>query len=328
MSLSGQKVLVTGAGGFIASHIAERLVSEGAQVRALVHYNALGHRGWLDKSPLSEHMEIVAGDLTDFDSVRAAMRGAEIVFHLGALITIPYSYQAPLSYVRTNICGTLNVLQSARELGAKRVVHTSTSEVYGTAQYAPIDEQHPLHSQSPYAASKIGADKIAEAFQCAFGVPVVTVRPFNAFGPRQSARAIIPTIIAQCLCGKKSIHLGNLSPTRDMNYVSNTVDGFLCASEADQAVGQTINIGSGREISIGDLARLIMKFTGTDIAITSEEQRIRPEKSEVDRLLCDNSLAQRLLGWTPKVTLEEGLQRTIDWMRDNMENYRPDVYTI
>jgi NAD dependent epimerase/dehydratase len=328
MSLLGHKVLVTGAGGFIASHLSERLVGEGAKVRAMVHYNALGHRGWLDKSALSKDMEIVAGDITDFDSVRSAMRDAEIVFHLAALITIPYSYHAPLSYVRTNVCGTLNVLQAARELGVKRVLHTSTSEVYGTARYAPIDEQHPLQSQSPYSASKIGADKIAEAFYCSFAAPVVTIRPFNTFGPRQSARAIIPTIIAQCLCGKASLRLGSLSPTRDMNYVSNTVDGYLAAAEADQAVGETINVGSGREISIGDLARLIMKFTGTSIAIESEAERVRPEKSEVNRLLCENSLARRLLGWEPKVTLEEGLQRTIEWMRENIASYRPDVYAI
>jgi dTDP-glucose 4,6-dehydratase len=273
-------------------------------------------------------MEIAAGDLTDFDSVRAAMRNVEIVFHLGALIAIPYSYHAPISYVRTNVCGTLNVLQAARELGTQRVLHTSTSEVYGTARYVPIDEQHPLQGQSPYSASKIGADKMAEAFHCSFGVPVVTVRPFNTFGPRQSARAVIPTIIAQCLAGKKSISLGNLSPTRDMNYVTNTVDGFVAAARAEQALGQTINLGSGREISIGDLARLIIQLTGNELAIESEEQRIRPEKSEVNRLLGDNSLARRLLGWTPKITLEEGLLRTIEWMRKNMESYCPDVYTI
>lgn len=328
MSLSGRKVLVTGAGGFIGSHLAERLASLGAQVRALVHYNALGRCGWLEKSEFRKDMEIVGGDLTDPDSVRDAMRSIEIVFHLGALIAIPYSYHVPLSYVRTNIYGTLNVLQAARELGTQRVLHTSTSEVYGTAQYVPINEQHPLQGQSPYSASKIGGDKMAEAFHCSFGVPVVTVRPFNTFGPRQSARAVIPTIITQCLAGKKSINLGNLSPTRDMNYVSNTVDGFLAAAEADQAVGQTINVGSGREISIGDLAGLIAQLMGREINIESEEQRIRPEKSEVNRLLSDNSLARRLLGWSPKVSLEEGLQRTIDWMRKNMEHYSPDVYSI
>jgi NAD dependent epimerase/dehydratase len=328
MSLNGRKVLITGAAGFIGSHLSERLVGEGASVRALIHYNALGHRGWLDKSEFREHMEIVAGDITDPDCVRSAMRNIEIVFHLGALIAIPYSYHAPLSYVRTNVCGTLNVLQAARELATQRVLHTSTSEVYGTAQQVPINEQHPLQGQSPYSASKIGADKLAEAFYCSFAVPVVTVRPFNTFGPRQSARAVIPTIIAQCLSGKKVINLGSLSPTRDMNYVGNTVDGFLAAAEADQAVGQTINLGSGREISVGDLAQLIMQMTGTEITIKSEEQRVRPEKSEVNRLLGDNSLAGRLLGWTPKVSLEEGLQKTIDWMRNNIESYCPDVYTI
>jgi len=328
MSLTGRKVLVTGAGGFIGSHLSERLVVEGARVRALIHYNALGHCGWLEKSEFRNQMEIMAGDLTDPDSVRAAMRDIEIVFHLGALIAIPYSYHAPMSYVRTNIDGTLNVLQAARELRTQRVLHTSTSEVYGTAQYVPINELHPLQGQSPYSASKIGADKLAEAFHCSFGVPLVTVRPFNTFGPRQSARAVIPAIVAQCLSGKKIINLGNLSPTRDMNYVSNTVDGFLAAAQADQAVGRTINIGSCREISIGDLAALIVQLTGAKITIESEEQRIRPEKSEVNRLLCDNTLAFQLLGWKPKVALEEGLQRTIDWMRKNMETYRPDVYAI
>jgi NAD dependent epimerase/dehydratase len=328
VNLSGKNVFVTGAGGFIASHVADKLVGEGARVRALVHYNAMGRRGWLDKSPLGEHMDVIAGDINDFDSLRSAMVDAEIVFHLAALTTIPYSYRAPGSYLSVNVCGTLNVLQAARELGVKRIVHVSTSEVYGTAQYLPVDEKHPLHSQSPYSASKVGAEKMAEAFYYSFAVPVVMIRLFNTFGPRQSARAIIPTIVAQCLSGKESISLGNLSPTRDMNYVSNTVDALLAAAEADQAVGQAINVGSGREISVGDLARLIMKLTGTKAAIKSETERMRPANSEVNRLYCDSSLARRLLGWEPKVDLEEGLQRTIDWIRENMESYCPKAYGI
>jgi NAD dependent epimerase/dehydratase len=326
MSVMGQRVLVTGAGGFIGSHLAERLVREGADVRAMVHYNALGTHGWLDDSELQDQMEIVAGDVTDQDCVRSAMRNAEVVFHLAALIAIPYSYEAPGSYVRTNIMGTLNVLQAARQHGTGRVLHTSTSEVYGTARYVPIDESHPLQGQSPYSASKIGADKIAEAFHRSYEVPVVTVRPFNTFGPRQSARAVIPTIIAQCLAGRRTVNLGNLSPTRDMNFVTNTVDGFVAAAGVNDAVGRTINLGSGREISIGDLAGLIARLVGTDIAIGTEEVRLRPEGSEVDRLLADNGLALRLMGWKPVVGLEEGLIRTIDWMRGHEACYRPEAY--
>ena len=318
---NNKRVLVTGAGGFIGSHLAERLVEEGAQVRTFVHYNALGRWGWLEHSPQAKHMEVMAGELTDRDSVRQAVKGREIVFHLGALIAIPYSYQAPVSYIHTNTEGTVNVLQSAREEGVERVVHTSTSEVYGTAQYAPIDEKHPLKGQSPYSASKIGADKMAEAFHLSFDLPVVTVRPFNTFGPRQSTRAIIPTIIVQCLLGEK-IHLGNLHPTRDLNYVSNTVDGFLLAASTPSAVGQTINLGSGREISVGDLANLIAQLIGKPIKIESEDQRLRPQGSEVERLLADHTLAKSLLSWQPRVSLEDGLVRTIAWIKDNLEFFR------
>ncbi len=299
----------------------------GADVRAFVHYNALGAWGWLDHSPVREEIEVVAGDIADADSVRQAVRDMDVVFHLAALIAIPYSYQAPRSYVRTNVEGTLNVLQAAREAGVQRVVHTSTSEVYGTARYAPIDEAHPLQGQSPYAASKIGADKMAEAFHCSFDLPVVTVRPFNTFGPRQSARAIIPTVITQCLAGE-DIYLGNLHPTRDMNFVTNTVDGFVKAASTPQAVGGVFNIGSGREISIGDLAHLIARLTGRSVKIHSDAQRLRPAKSEVDRLLADNTLARQVLGWEPTVSLEEGLARTIDWIAAHMERYRPGVYAV
>ena len=320
-------VLVTGAGGFIGSHLTERLVQLGAKVSALVHYNAQGSAGWLDHSPYREEINILAGDICDRDSVRKAMTGAEIVFHLAALIAIPYSYHAPSSYVRTNIEGTLNILQTARELGIQRLIHTSTSEVYGTARYIPIDEMHPLQGQSPYSATKIGADKLAEAYFLSFGLPVVTVRPFNTFGPRQSGRAVIPTIITQCLTGN-TIRLGSLHPTRDMNYVSNTVDGFVKAAEAPKAPGCTINLGSGREISIGHLAELIANKLGRQVRITGDDQRVRPAGSEVDQLLADNALARQLLKWEPAVSLEDGLDKTIEWISNNIERYRPDVYTI
>lgn len=327
MSWQGKKVLVTGAGGFIASHLAERLVELGADVRSMVHYNALGTWGWLDDSPLARQMQVFAGDIRDRDSVRAAVEGREVVFHLAALIAIPYSYSAPSSYVETNITGTLNVLQAVRESGAARMVHTSTSETYGTARYAPIDEGHPLQGQSPYSASKIGADKMAEAYYRSFGVPVVTVRPFNTFGPRQSARAVIPTIITQLLAGQE-LRLGSLHPTRDLNYVANTVDGFLRAAETDAALGQVINLGSGREISIGDLAQLIAGLMGVEFRLHSETQRVRPEKSEVERLIADNRLARSLLGWEPRVSLEEGLEKTIAWIKTHSERYRADQYVI
>jgi dTDP-glucose 4,6-dehydratase len=323
----GRTVLVTGAGGFIGSHLAERLAREGARVRALVHYNALGLWGWLDHSPLKGRMEVIAGDICDRDSVAAAVAGAEVVFHLAALIAIPYSYAAPASYLRTNAEGALNVLGAARTLGGVKVVHTSTSEVYGSAQKTPIGEDHPLVGQSPYAASKIAADKLAESFHLSFGLPVVTVRPFNTFGPRQSARAIIPTIITQALADQP-IRLGNLHPTRDLNYVENTVDGYLAAADSDAAVGRTVNLGSGREISIGDLAALICRLLGKPALFTQDAQRMRPAGSEVERLLADNTLARELLGWRPRVGLEQGLEATIAWLRENLGRYRVGVYAV
>jgi len=327
MNWSKQRVLITGAGGFIGSHLTERLAELGATTRALVQYNSQGQRGWLEQSPWRNQIEFLAGDVRDAGSVHQAMRDVDVVFHLAALIAIPYSYQAPNSYVETNIVGTLNVLQAARALGTARLVHTSTSEVYGTARQVPITESHPIQGQSPYSASKIGADKLAESFHLSFQLPVVTVRPFNTFGPRQSARAVIPTIISQALAGR-TVKLGKLSPTRDLNFVSNTVDGFLAAAVAPAAVGRTINLGSGREISIGDLAALIGRLLNQPLPLAQEEQRLRPEKSEVERLVADNSLALAVLGWQPRVTLEEGLAQTIQWMRDNQENYRPDAYAI
>lgn len=320
-------MLVTGAGGFIGSHLTERLSALGARTRALVQYNSRGHRGWLEQSPHREEIEFVAGDVRDAGSVQQAMQGVDVVFHLAALIAIPYSYQAPNSYVETNVIGTLNVLQTARASGTARVVHTSTSEVYGTALTVPISESHPLQGQSPYSASKIGADKLAESFHLSFNVPVVTVRPFNTFGPRQSARAVIPTIITQALAGRP-VKLGKLSPTRDLNFVANTVEGFLAAAASPAAIGRTINLGSGREISIGDLAALIGRLLDQPLPVTQEDQRLRPEKSEVERLLADNTLARTLLGWEPRVSLEDGLARTIEWLRTNQVHYRPDTYAV
>ncbi len=327
MDWQKSRVLVTGAGGFIGSHLTERLVELGADVRALVHYNALGSWGWLDSSAHKGDIEVFSGDICDRDSVRNAMKSREIVFHLAALIAIPYSYQAPASFVRTNVEGTLNVLQSARDLSVQKVLHTSTSEVYGTARYAPIDENHPLQGQSPYSASKIGADKIAESFYLAFETPVVTVRPFNTFGPRQSTRAVIPTIITQLLAGR-TVQLGSLHPTRDLNFVANTVEGFIACAENDEAIGRTINLGSGREISIGDLAQLIAGLMGRPIEIQTEDKRLRPPASEVERLIASTQLARELTGWTPRVTLEQGLEQTIAWIENNLSRYRPESYTI
>lgn len=324
---SGKAVLVTGAGGFIGSHLTERLVELGARTRAFVHYNALGSRGWLDRSPFEADFEVVAGDVRDRDSVIRATQGVDVVFHLAALIAIPYSYRVPLSYAQTNIEGTLNVLQVARDLGVERVIHTSTSEVYGTAVRVPIDEEHPLRGQSPYSASKIAADKFAEAFHLSFDLPVVTVRPFNTFGPRQSARAVIPTIVAQCLTGD-TVRLGSLHPTRDLNYVSNTVDGFILAAREAGTVGKVFNLGSGREISIGDLAQLVARLVGKPVAIQNETERSRPKNSEVDRLLADNTLARTVLGWEPRVPLEKGLELTIEWMRSRLDTYRPEAYSV
>jgi dTDP-glucose 4,6-dehydratase len=303
------------------------LVELGAQVRALVHYNSLDSWGWLDSSPRRHELEVVAGDIGDLGSVRHAMRDCRVVFHLAALIAIPYSYRAPASYVHTNVGGTLNVLEAARECSVQRLVHTSTSEVYGTALRVPIDEGHPLQGQSPYSATKIGADKLAEAFQRSFDVPVVTVRPFNTFGPRQSARAVIPTIIAQCLAGD-IVRLGNLEARRDLNYVANTVEGYVLAASTNQAVGRTVNLGSGADISIGELAQLIARLLGREIMVVGDPQRLRPERSEVDRLVADNTLARSLLGWHPTVSLEDGLRKTIAWMQENQSRYRPHDYTI
>jgi NAD dependent epimerase/dehydratase len=327
MRLAGKRILVTGAGGFIGSHLTERLVELGAKTRALVHYRSNGSWGWLDRFSRKSDIEIVAGDIRDRDCVVGAMRGVDVVFHLAALIGIPYSYAAPASYVDTNIGGTLNILQAARDLNVARVVHTSTSEVYGTARRVPIDEQHPLQGQSPYSASKIGADKLAESFFLSFGLSVVTMRPFNAFGPRQSARAVIPTIISQSLSGDV-VSLGNLHPTRDFNYVANTVDGFIRCAETDDISGQTINVGSGEETSIGDIVKKVAEILGKNVQVRQQEGRQRPQTSEVERLIADNSLARKTLGWTPAVSLDDGLSRTIEWIRENLNEYRTDRYVV
>ena len=328
MNWTGKRVLVTGAGGFIGSHLAERLAELGAHTRAMVRYTSNGNWGWLDSSPRKGDMQVVLGDIRDRDSVREAMRDVDHVFHLAALIAIPYSYHAPDSYVQTNVVGTLNVLQTARDVGVERIVHTSTSEVYGTARYVPIDEKHPLQGQSPYSASKIGADKMAEAFHLSFGLPVVTVRPFKTYGPRQSARAVIPTIVTQCLAGQRTIRLGNLEPTRDLSHVSDTVEGFLAAAASQQAVGTVLNLGNGREISIGDLAHRIAQLASADVAIECDEQRVRPAGSEVERLLADNRLMTALTGWQPRISLDEGLRGTIEWIRENLGQFRVGTYTL
>ena len=324
---NGRRVLVTGAGGFIGSHLAEELVRRGADVRALVRYSSSGVWGWLEDSELARDMEVMLGDIRDPETLRPALEGVDTVFHLAALIAIPYSYVTQLAYVRTNVEGTVNVLEAARAAGVRRFVHTSTSEVYGTARSVPIAESHPLQGQSPYSASKIGADKLAESFHAAFELPVVILRPFNTYGPRQSTRAVIPTIITQALAGRP-VHLGALTPTRDLTLVTDTARGFVCAGEADDAVGRTINLGAGEEISIGDLAQHIGALLGEQLEVTHDAQRDRPPGSEVDRLLSDNSQARAVLGWEPQHSLDQGLGITIEWFRAHQDRYRPDVYRV
>ena len=323
----GKSVLVTGAGGFIGSHLVERLHAEGAKVRAFVRYNSRGEAGLLRQlSPETlTQLEIIGGDIRDSSAIFTASEGADVIFHLGALISIPYSYVHPREVTESNIIGTLNVLEAARHHKTARVIHTSTSEVYGTARYAPINEAHPLQGQSPYSASKIGADKLAESFHLSFNVPVVTVRPFNTFGPRQSARAVIPTIITQALAGEV-IKLGNLDTTRDFTYVEDTVEGFLKAAQADGAVGGTFNLGTGSEIRVGELADRIISATGTQARVQVEALRLRPDKSEVLRLISDNSLAKQSLGWSPRFSLDDGLGRTIAWVREHLDMYKVGKY--
>lgn len=333
---SMKKILVTGSDGFIGSHLTEELVRKGYDIRAFTYYNSFNSWGWLDHSPkeIKDNLDVFAGDIRDPHGVKEAMKGCDAVLHLAALIAIPYSYHSPDTYVDTNVKGTLNIVQAARELGVQKVVHTSTSEVYGTAQFVPITEDHPLQGQSPYSASKIGADQMALSFYRSFDTPVAVIRPFNTYGPRQSARAVIPTIISQIASGKKNIHLGALHPTRDFNYVKDTVQGFIDVMNSEKSIGEVINIGSNYEVSIGETVEMIAEVMGADITITTDEERMRPEKSEVNRLWADNQKAKELLGWEPKYGgkdgFKRGLKETAEWFTnpENLKQYKADVYNI
>jgi len=322
------KVIVTGAGGFIGSHLAEMCVELGYDVRAFVRYNSMNSWGWLDRSPRLNDIEVISGDIRDFDSVSDAVRGCDAVFHLAALIGIPYSYVSPLAYIKTNVEGTYNVLQSAKEHGLEQVLVTSTSETYGTAQYTPIDENHPLVGQSPYSASKIAADQLALSYNLSYSFPVKIVRPFNTYGPRQSSRAIIPTIASQMLSGKKKIKLGNLSPTRDLTFVEDTAMGFIEIFESDGLIGEVTNIGINEEISIGDLCDMIASLAGVEVEIVPDEDRVRPAGSEVERLLCDNKKIISETNWKPKYDLKKGLEETIAWIGDNIDLYKAEIYNV
>ncbi|MBB6625560.1 SDR family NAD(P)-dependent oxidoreductase [Clostridium gasigenes] len=327
-----KKVLVTGADGFIGSHLVEALLDDGYKVKAFVYYNSFNSWGWLDTLPKEKlkQIEVFSGDIRDPNGVREAMKGIDIVFHLAALIAIPFSYHSPDSYVDTNIKGTLNVLQAARDLGTERILVTSTSEVYGTAQYVPIDELHPYQGQSPYSATKIGADRLAESFYRSFNMPITIVRPFNTFGPRQSARAVIPTIITQLLSGETEIKLGSLTPTRDFNFVKDTVQGFIEIAKCDNTIGEEINIATQDEISIGRLAEELIKQINPEAKIICDDQRLRPDKSEVNRLLGSNEKIKRLTGWSPSHTFEEGIKETVEWFKEegNLQRYKSDIYNI
>ncbi len=330
MEWNGSNVLVTGAGGFIGSHLVGLLADEGARVRAYVHYNSRGDRGNLQflADDQMGRVEVIMGNVEDAGSVDAAVRGTDCVFHLAALIGIPYSYVAPRSYAATNINGTLNVLEAVKRNEIPRMVHTSTSEAYGTALYVPIDEKHPLQGQSPYSATKIGADKLVESYYRSFGTPAATIRPFNTFGPRQSARAVIPTIISQLISGADAVRLGSLTPERDLTYVEDTARGFLAVAGCDAALGDTINVGRGSAVTIGVLAKMVVEMVNPDARIESVDERVRPERSEVMQLVCDNTKARELLGWEPEVPLEEGLRRTVEFIREHPDLYRPGEYAV
>ncbi len=332
LKLNKKKVLVTGADGFIGSHLVEGLLDAQCDVRAFVCYNSFNSWGWLDtlSKAQKDRLDVFAGDVRDPNGVREAMKGIDVVFHLAALIGIPFSYHSPDSYVDTNVKGTLNILQAARDQKVSKILVTSTSEVYGTALYVPIDEKHPKQGQSPYSATKIGADSMAESFYRSFGLPVAIVRPFNTYGPRQSARAVIPTIITQLLSGAKKIKLGSLYPTRDLVYVKDTVNGFIAVAQSDHVSGQEINIATGKEISIGDLAARIQKIIGSSAKIAADDKRVRPAKSEVERLLGDNTRIKALTSWRPTFDLDKGLRRTVEWFKDpkNIHAYKADIYNV
>lgn len=321
-------ILITGAGGFIGSHLTELLVSQGYTVRAFVHYNSLSKWGWLESSPVKNDIQVITGDIRDYDNVLKAMKGSDTVFHLAALIGIPYSYVSPLAYIKTNIEGTYNILEAAKFLEVENVNVTSTSETYGSAQYIPIDEKHPMVGQSPYSATKIAADQLAISYFRSFDIPVKIVRPFNTYGPRQSARAIIPTIITQILDGGKQLHLGNLEPTRDLNYVQDTIKGFLAIANQPKFNGEIVNIGAGYEIPVRDLVKTIIDLIGNNVEIVEDISRIRPEKSEVERLFCDNSKLKSLTDWRPEVDLKKGLELTIEWLKNNLNKYKSNIYNV
>lgn len=323
-------VMITGADGFIGSHLTEALVKKGEKVKAFCYYNSFGTWGWLDSlaPEIKNEIEVFMGDVRDPNGVRTAMKGQDIVYHLAALIAIPFSYHSPDSYVDTNIKGTLNILNAARELDTKRLLVTSTSEVYGTAKYVPIDENHPYQGQSPYSATKIGADRLAESFYRSFNLPVTIVRPFNTYGPRQSARAVIPTIITQLLAGKTEIHLGSLSPTRDFNYVKDTANGFIAIADCEKAIGEEINIATEQEISIGELANELIRQINPNAKIVTEQERLRPEKSEVERLLGSAAKLKSLTQWKPQYTFEQGIAETIEFLRKNLSSYKADIYNL
>jgi dTDP-glucose 4,6-dehydratase len=323
-----KKVLVTGAAGFIGSHLTELLVKQGFNVKAFVRYNSKNNWGWLEDSEVKDEVEVITGDIRDYDSVYSAAKGCEAVFHLAALIGIPYSYVSPKAYIETNITGTYNILQAAREISVQQLLVTSTSETYGTAQYIPIDENHPLVGQSPYSASKISADQLAISYFRSFNLPVKIVRPFNTYGPRQSARAIIPTIITQLLSGKTSLKLGNLTPTRDLTFVKDTCKGFVEIFNSDKLYGETTNIGMKNEISVGDLANKIADILGIKLNIETDNKRVRPEMSEVERLFCDNAKLVKNTSWKPDYTVDSGLKETIEWLKDNLQHYKPDIYNV
>ena len=330
MNLQGKKVLITGAEGFIGSHLTERLVELGADVTALAQYNSFNNWGWIDTfdKKVKDSIKVVTGDIREYDGMKRIVKGQDVVFHLAALIAIPYSYLSPMAYVRTNVEGTTNVLEACREYDVEKIVHTSTSETYGTALYVPIDEKHPMQGQSPYSASKIGADKMAESYQKSFNMPIATIRPFNTYGPRQSARAVIPTIISQILAGKREIKLGSLTPTRDFNFVKDTAEAFIKIAESERTIGEVINSGSNYEITIGETVKKIISIIGKDVKILCDDERLRPENSEVNRLWADNAKIRELTGWKPNYDIDKGLEETVAWIKNNMQYFKTDIYNV